>query len=898
MLTRGKRLQQQQQEQHRTCPSPIICNIAIKQPELKKNQSKRQKKGPTTSFPKGSKTAGKVGKVASKIVRLVVGEDEEDTKSKADTKGFQAKFKLPEPASTVQNLQDDLSLISDEEDSVILIEPPIADMASQASTSNATRENANNSKAVNKRKKTDDDAGTKQRKINEYETSLTDSKIIADKFDIDRRTAENIVKFFEQDYTIPFIARYRKSDIGHLEANVLREVKDTYDEVLELRKRKTTVLKNLVKRNDEDLKKAIMDCTNIDELNSLYLPFASSRVNKLSQALENGLETVAMNILENKKEENLMSCVRPNVESISDIIKVEQAVVLILANHICSRPEILKFIDSEKRLDKFIVQSKRSKSPRTKVYPNLQHMKEERKYESYYNFTMKASKILPHQILALNRGKDNKMLSVLYTHADSFLDKFIGVCTKKWYIDWFTKRGKLLRQAIQYAYDKIVCPIIQKYVKATLKMKAEKCSINVFSNNLRQILLKAPIKGRPVLGIDPGFKNGCKMALISQSGSIVETAIIYPHVIASRRNMDDLTLQSMLLKYSCTLVALGNGKGCKETEMWLAHLIQANFFAPLEVKYAIVNESGSSIYSCSREAAEEFKKMDPCLISAVHLARRFQDPLLELVKVDPKHLGVGMYQHDLPESKLQKALDTVISECVSNVGVDLNTASLYLLKHVSGLTSARAASIIAYREANGLFKSREHLKKVRGIGEKTFVQCAGFLKIMESDIKNKLDSTIIHPESYDVTRNILQELNLTISDIGQKTFIAKAKSSTYRLCERYHEFGVSKESMKLILEALSEPLDYDFRGEFEIKPLMHKIVTSMKQLKVGHILEGRATNLTTFGCFVHVGCEKDGLIPSKELENVVLGIGDKIQVEVLSFDAFALRLSLRYLKHV
>lgn len=469
---------------------------------------------------------------------------------------------------------------------------------------------------------------------------------------------------------------------------------------------------------------------------------------------------------------------------------------------------------------------------------------------------------------------------------------------------------ELLNSSIDYAYTKFVKPLVIRRVRNELKQKAETASIEVFVTNVKQLFLTPPVRGKIILGIDPGFYHGCKLAAISEHGNVLETSIIYPH--SKTKNCYEEaanSLVNLVNKHKCTILALGNATACRETETFLNRLIKSKAFGSIDVSYTIVDESGTSIYSCSAEAKSEFPGLDTNVISAISIARRLQDPLAELVKVEPKHLGVGMYQHDLPEKQLSTALNEVVSEAVSFVGVDVNTASQCLLKRVAGLNVATAKNIIQSRIGFGAFKNRQQLLDVKGIGKKIFEQCAGFIRILpetsmiENTVKpkdskkskytfNLLDQTWIHPESYGIAERFVEYCGCNLENLGTATFIERVKS---RAEEGYavlaEKFDTNETTMEIIVKGLSMKKDEDIRFK-SASPLFRKNMLSIKDISTDMVLTGAVRNVTHFGAFVDIGVGRAGLIPTKWLKNSTVSVGQRVEVKVVSIELARNRIGL------
>lgn len=522
------------------------------------------------------------------------------------------------------------------------------------------------------------------------------------------------------------------------------------------------------------------------------------------------------------------------------------------------------------------------------------------KFENYFNFKCYVKSIKPHQTLAINRGESLKILSVQIQPPENFkrdLFSFIrelyveSGCTDK-------NHSKLFEAALDDAYTKKLFPLLCRQIRSRLTKAAESASIKSFASNLKQLLLMAPVRGEKIIGIDPGFAKGCKVAVISEYGKYLEGTVLYPHTKFSKILDNARKLADLIEKYDCTLIAMGNGTACRETEDWIVNLIKIKAI-PANVRYSIVSEQGASIYSCSPIARKEFGNLDVNLISACSIARRLMDPLAELVKVDPKNLGVGMYQHDLNNKTLQESLNEVVSECVSFVGVDINTASQELLKHVAGLSEKRAESIINYREENGPLKTRKEILKVSKIGPKIFTQCAGFIRIEPKTARitgsyNVLDSTTVHPEDYKLAEKIIKDLGCTVTDIGSPEFInrvkkLRAQTKPNNLVEKYDE---TIEIIDTVLESLQKELFRDYRLEVNNKPLFRNSLKKIKDLKAGEVVTGKVMNQTDFGAFIDIGVEKNGLIHSSKMKGNKLKVGDVVEVIVLTVDEKAGRIGL------
>ncbi|KAH1027378.1 hypothetical protein HUJ05_000903 [Dendroctonus ponderosae] len=701
-------------------------------------------------------------------------------------------------------------------------------------------------------------------------------ELLAEKTLIDESVARNLIKLWEDGNTIPFIARYRRNVIGDMTAENLRAIKEDYVEICELKKKICTVAKAVAQNGKLDLKIQQNICASrtIEELEHIYAPFKPGKKQSLvERAKKCGLEEPALHLLNNTGMIFFADYKKPGVDGIKTEEDVKKGIIQILAFEIGRDPELLLFLRNLRGTSTFKLRTTKARSTQKNqsTVANKIGKKdpktEEAKFQIYFDFSNRVDALKSHQILAINRGESLKILTVKIEIPSYFQNQFKIFCTNKWTnkSQYDQRRQDIINLAIDDAFGRIITPLISREIRAELKLKAEKESCKVFSDNLKHLLLTRPMKGKPIMGIDPGYTHGCKVALISATGNLLDHSVIYPHTFKNGSSRGEDVIKKLLLQYGCNLIAIGNGSACRETEEWISGLISSHYFGNLDVQYTIVNEDGASIYSCSTEAQKEFRDLDPNIISAVSLARRIQDPMAELVKVEPCHLGVGMYQLDIKKKQLQDALSEVVSECVSFVGVDLNTASMCLLRRIAGLTENKAVQIIDYRERCGAFTHRKELLKVYGIGERVFEQCAGFLRIGPTDpsynkfydnkLTTPLDATIIHPESYPLVRSLIGELGLKEKQIGSEYFIRcfKAKSQGYDIQKLAEKYKSDKETMHLIFDALNKSLSHDFRTEMSRTPLFKKDITSLENLKINSVLTGRVKNVTSFGAFVDIG---------------------------------------------
>ncbi|KAG8300259.1 nucleic acid binding [Homalodisca vitripennis] len=771
-------------------------------------------------------------------------------------------------------------------------------------------------------------------------------ELLSEMISVERRIAENIVKLFENENTIPFIARYRRDMTGDMSPEDLRKAKDAFETIKSIQAKSTSILKaiNKIGKLNTHLERCIVGARSIVELEHLYAPYkAGGKRTKADAARQLGLEPAAMTLLEGTDYMALEPLVREDTPGRETIWEVEANISYIIADVISKDKDVLDHLRSlQQNAGNIRIESVMSKTAKSSgkektntkkdTKPeNLAQKKgvEEGKYELYYNFSVPVRHVKPHQVLAINRGESQKVLSVKIAVPDWLINKLHDFCKYRWLRTGYEYPLRLhfFEKSFKDAYTRLIHPLIARQVRSKLNQEAERAAIDVFATNLKKLLLTPPLRGTPILSIDPGFSNGCKAAVISSTGNVLAAEVLHINFkpVKFRPPPEDpvaVRLKQLLSTHSCELIGIGNGKGCRETEEYLSQLIQSGWFQPMDVQYTIVSEQGASIYSCSSEAIQEFPKLDRNLISAVSLARRVQDPLSEMVKVEPKHLGVGMYQHDVPEKQLNATLDEVVSECVSFVGVDINTASLSVLRKIAGLNQSRAGKILEWRECNGQFTNRQQLRLVKGIGDKTYEQCAGFVRVVpqtaqacsssqqgkrqqlpkkqstsvETDF-NPLDQTWIHPESYSTAYRFIKKCGVDLKNLGTPHFIANVERTVREngLTALSQELSTTEAVVRLIAEGLKNPLDHDIRSELS-KPLFRRGVTSLEDLKIGIILTGRVQNVTHFGTFVDIGVGINGLIPASRLRNVTPQLGDRIEVRVFNLEPERKRIGLDLVK--
>ncbi|XP_032676852.1 S1 RNA-binding domain-containing protein 1 isoform X2 [Odontomachus brunneus] len=706
---------------------------------------------------------------------------------------------------------------------------------------------------------------------------------------------------------------------GSMEPDKLRALKNSFDEVKVIKHRATTIIKAIDKLGkwSPEIHSIITSTKSLIDLEYIYSSFKSTAKRSLAEkARELGLLSVSDAILQGQKIPLLASLVDKRKEGLRNEKEVEDGIVHIIADVISKNKDIFEKIITLRETSAIEIQTNQYKT-KEMLKDKSKNMMDKQKYEMYFNFKMTERNIKPHQILAINRAESKKILSVKIIIPDTFEQAFKKYCLSRFAFAAKTTElhMHLLSKSVDYAYKNLFKRMVTRRIKAEMKIRAETASIEVFANNVKQLFLVSPIRGKIILGIDPGFSHGCKLAVVSECGDLLDTSVIYPHTRskASYKHSIDV-LVNLVNKYKCTILALGNATACRETELFLKEIIKSKAFGFLDVTYTIVNEAGSSIYSCSPEAKSEFANLDVNFISAISIARRLQDPLAELVKIDPKHLGVGMYQHDLPEKQLMNALNEVITEVVSFVGVDINTASKCLLQRVAGLTNSKAANIIERRIKHGAFKNRAQLLNVKGIGSKTFEQCAGFIRILpetvlinqktvtekksknSQDSFNLLDQTWIHPESYAVANKLLKHCQCDLNDLGTSTFIERINLyAKDRYSELAVQFNTNKATIEIIVKGLTVKKNEDIRSILN-HPLFCDNMQSIDDLNIGTILNGVVRNVTHFGVFVDVGVGTNGLIHVKYLKSQILCVGQRITVKVLSVQPDCNRISLELIK--
>lgn len=708
------------------------------------------------------------------------------------------------------------------------------------------------------------------------------AKQLSDIFSVKEIYAANIISLLDEGNTIPFIARYRKEMHGTMDDQLVRSISE-----------KLTYLRGLDARRDEvsatieeqgnmtgEISEALQKAATLAEIEDIYRPFRPKRKTRASVAKEKGLEPLALQIFENQEKGGNLDEIASNfVDEEKGVKNTEEA--LLGANDIIAE-QVSDNSDARRRIRNLmkvngLLECSAAKENTDSVY------------EMYYNFTQSVSKIAGHRVLAINRGEKEEFLKAsIKMEEQKGLDVLFSI-----YVKGNTSFSDFVEKACNDAYTRLIYPSIEREIRNDLTDAASESAIALFGTNLRQLLLQPPVKNKIAIGLDPGYRTGCKVAVVDRTGKVLNTAVIYPTHSEEQIEKSKNTLKNLIEKYDVDIIAIGNGTASKETEIFTAQVLTT---LSKKVSYMVVSEAGASVYSASKAAAQEMPELDLTLRSAVSIARRLQDPLAELVKIEPKAIGVGQYQHDMPQKRLSEALDGVVEDCVNNVGADLNTASETLLSHISGLSTAVCKNIVAYREENGRFENRAELKKVAKLGPKAYEQSAGFLRV--SDGTNPLDNTGVHPESYKTALDLLKLFGFKDKDVVANSLSllgSKVEAAGYE--EVAQKLGIGTPTLKDIVKELSM-LGRDPRDELP-PPLLRSDVLDIKDLKEGMLLKGTVRNVIDFGAFIDIGVHQDGLVHISQIcdkfirhPSEVLSVGDIVEVKILGVDTAKNRISL------
>ncbi|WP_305514267.1 MULTISPECIES: Tex family protein [unclassified Methanobrevibacter] len=708
-------------------------------------------------------------------------------------------------------------------------------------------------------------------------------KTLQKELNLDNWQVKKVIKLIDEGNTIPFIARYRKDVTGSLNDETLRKFDERLKYLRNLENRKEKIIKRIdeIGKLNEDLKTQIMKAETQVELEDIYRPFKSKKQTKATKARDKGLEPLAQIILKQNAKESIEKIAKKYVTN--EVKTPEEAIEGaqdIIAEIVSDNSTFRKKI----RQNTFYTGQIETKAKNCEVSTE---------YDIYYDYSEAVKKIPPHRILAINRGENEGIIRAKITCSSDEIIKYLNrhmlkniskIPEKVEYNNYTTP---IIKESVRDAYKRLISPTIEREIRKFLTEKAEEKSIRVFAKNLNQLLMESPLVGKTILGWDPAFKTGCKLAIVDETGKVLDTSLIYPTAPQNKVKESIKTVRSLIEKYEINVIAIGNGTASRESEEIVAQIIRNT-----TVEYIIVNEAGASVYSASKLADEEFPDFTEGERSAVSIARRLQDPLAELVKIDPKSIGVGQYQHDMNQKVLSESLTGVVEKVVNEVGVDLNTASVSLLNYVSGIGATTAKNIIRYREEHGSFENRKELLNVEKLGKKTFEQCAGFVKIDNPNYP--LDNTTIHPESYDATFKLLDKVNYSITDIGTNSL----KLDNIDIDKLSKELGLGAESLKNIIHELKKP-GRDPREEMP-KPILRKNVMSIDDLEEEMIMQGTVRNIVDFGAFVDIGVHQDGLVHISQLVADkfvkhpldIVSVGDIVDVKVIEIDTQRNRINL------
>ena len=693
---------------------------------------------------------------------------------------------------------------------------------------------------------------------------------IARELGIRNNQAEAAVKLIDEGCTIPFIARYRKEATGALNDEVLRNLYDRLIYLRNLEDKKQTVLASIEEQGKltEELKKQILAAETQVAVDDLYRPYRPKRRTRATIAKEKGLEPLANVIM-------LQMSKTPLEEEAAAYVDAEKGVESVEAAINGAKDILAEFVSDNADYRKHIRELTMKKG---RLVSAAKDPEAESVYEMYYEFDEALSKVAGHRTLAINRGEKEKFLTVKIEAPEEDICRYLE---KQVITNTQGQMAPVLCEVVTDAYERLIAPAIEREIRSDLSEKAEDGAIKVFGKNLQQLLMQPPIAGQVVLGWDPAFRTGCKLAVVDPTGKVLDTTVIYPTAPQNKVEEAKAVLKKLIAKYHITLISLGNGTASRESEQVIVQLLKE---IPVQVQYIIVNEAGASVYSASKLATEEFPNFDVGQRSAASMARRLQDPLAELVKIDPKSIGVGQYQHDMNQKKLSEALGGVVEDCVNRVGVDLNTASASLLEYISGISKVIAKNIVTYREENGSFTSRSQLLKVAKLGPKAYEQCAGFMRITGG--KNPLDATGVHPESYAATKELLAKLGYTLEDVSDRSVVGISKKiSDYK--KLASELEIGELTLRDIVKELEKPAR-DPREDMP-KPILRSDVLEMKDLTPGMVLKGTVRNVIDFGAFVDIGVHQDGLVHISQICDryikhplEAVSVGDIVDVKVLS----------------
>lgn len=708
--------------------------------------------------------------------------------------------------------------------------------------------------------------------------------ILSKELGISLKQVTSVIEMLDEGNTVPFIARYRKERTGGLTDEVLRKFNERLTYLRNLESRKEDVLRIIEEQEKltPELKLNIEKATTLTEVEDIYRPFKAKKRTRATMAVEKGLKPLAELILSGEFNGDIVEAANKYINEEKGVKNEEEALqgaMDIISEIISDNADYRKWIRNFVQKDG-IIQVKGSSEEQTT-------------YEMYYDYKEPVRTIPSHRILAINRGEKEKILSVKVIFND---DKIIDYLNKK-VLKGNKITDKYLEESIKDSFKRLIYPSIEREIRSELTSKGEEGAIDIFKANLKALLMQAPIKGKVVMGFDPGFRTGCKVAILDETGKFVENTTVYPTAPQNRIDETIITLKKLIKKHGVQVISLGNGTASRESEEVIAKMLkEIKEETGKELFYVIVSEAGASVYSASELANKEYPDLDVTVRGAISIGRRLQDPLAELVKIDPKAIGVGQYQHDVTQKKLDESLAGIVEDCVNNVGVDLNIATPSLLSYISGINASIAKNIVDYREENGKFKSRKELLKVKRLGQKAYEQCAGFLRVMES--KEALDNTSVHPESYGVAKELIKTLGYTEEDLKNGKLVdiderVKAKG----ISNLAKELEVGEPTLNDIIKEIKKP-GRDPREELP-KPIFKSGVIEMKDLKPGMILMGTVRNVSDFGAFVDIGVHQDGLVHKSQMADRfvkhpldIVKVGDIVEVRILDVDLKRKRISL------
>ena len=704
--------------------------------------------------------------------------------------------------------------------------------------------------------------------------------ILKKEFNLRDEQINNTIKLIDEGNTIPFIARYRKEMTGEMSDVTLRAFYDKLIYLRNLQNRKDDVIRIIEEQGKltSEIKVSIEKANTLQEVEDIYAPYKQKKRTRATIAKERGLEQLALDIL-NKNISNIDEEASKYINPEKEVNSVEDAIKG--ANDI-----IAEIVSDDAKIRKYI----RELALREGLIVTKNSNEEKSVYDMYYDYSESVKTIAPHRVLAINRGEKEDFLKV---KVEINNEKVINYIINEYVNDKNLKNKEVIVSAIEDSYKRLIFPSIEREIRNTLTENAQERAISVFGKNVKSLLLQAPVKDKVVMGFDPAFRTGCKIAVVDKNGKLLDTTTVYPTEPQNKVEESKKELKALIEKYNIDIIAIGNGTASRESEKFVSDMIKE---IDREVQYIIVSEAGASVYSASELANEEHPDINVSLRGAISIARRLQDPLAELVKIDPKSIGVGQYQHDLNQKKLEGVLDGVVEDSVNSVGVDLNTASYSLLEHIAGISKTIAKNIVAYREENGDFTSRAQIKKVKRLGPQAFTQCAGFMRI--EGAKNPLDNTGVHPESYDICKNMLDMLGYSLSDVENKNISdIDSKVEAIGIKELSSKLQVGEVTLKDIIAEIKKP-GRDPREE-GIKPILRTDVLKIEDITEGMILKGTVRNVVDFGAFVDIGIKNDGLVHKSEMSKgfvkdpmTIVTVGDIVDVKVIGVDMNKKRVAL------